>query len=84
MQLLHHSGRFATNPEYFFFFAQFITEQKKVSDNINIAQKKSPRSIFNCFTNKIQCTNLTESHLSRSGIFTFATNPWYPTLLATI
>jgi len=23
-----------------FFFAQFITEQKKVSDNINIAQKK--------------------------------------------
>ena len=41
MQLLHHSGRFATNPEYFFFFfAQFITEQKKVSDSINIAQKK--------------------------------------------
>ena len=40
MQLLLDSGRFATNPEYFFFFAQFITEQKKVSDNIKIAQKK--------------------------------------------
>ena len=41
IQLLDDSGRFATNPEYFlFFFAQFITEQKKVSDNINIAQKK--------------------------------------------
>ena len=35
MQLLHDNGRFATNPEYFLFFAQF-----KVSDNINIAQKK--------------------------------------------
>ena len=37
--LLHRCGRFATNPEYLF-FAQFITEQKKVSDSINIAQKK--------------------------------------------
>ncbi|XP_028413533.1 uncharacterized protein LOC114536369 [Dendronephthya gigantea] len=38
-RLLHYSGRFATNPEYLF-FAQFITEQKKVSDSINIAMKK--------------------------------------------
>ena len=38
-RLLHHSGRFASNPEYLF-FAQFIIEQKKVSDNINIALKK--------------------------------------------
>ena len=38
-RLLHHSGRFATNPEYLF-FAQFIIEQKKVSDSINIALKK--------------------------------------------
>ena len=38
-RLLHHGGRFASNPEYLF-FAQFITEQKKVSDNINIALKK--------------------------------------------
>ena len=38
-RLLHYSGRFATNPEYLF-FAQFITEQKKVSDSINIALKK--------------------------------------------
>ena len=38
-RLLHYTGRFATNPEYLF-FAQFITEQKKVSDSINIALKK--------------------------------------------
>ena len=38
-RLFHHSGRFATNPEYLF-FAQFIIEQKKVSDSINIALKK--------------------------------------------
>ena len=38
-RLLHYSGRFATNPEYLF-FAQFIIEQKKVSDAINIALKK--------------------------------------------
>jgi DNA replication protein DnaC len=38
-RLLHRSGRFATNPEYLF-YAQFIIEQKKVSDSINIAMKK--------------------------------------------
>ena len=38
-RLLHYSGRFATNPEYLF-YAQFIIEQKKVSDRINIALKK--------------------------------------------
>ena len=38
-RLLHHSGKFATNPEYLF-FAQFIMEQKKISDSINIALKK--------------------------------------------
>ena len=38
-RLLHFSGRFATNPEYLF-YAQFIIEQKKVSDSINIALKK--------------------------------------------
>ena len=38
-RLLHYSGRFATNPEYLF-FAQFIVEQKKVSDSKNIALKK--------------------------------------------
>ena len=38
-RLLHYSGKFATNPEYLF-FAQFIMEQKKVSDSINIALKK--------------------------------------------
>lgn len=38
-RLLHYSGRYATNPEYLF-FAQFIIEQKKVSDSINIALKE--------------------------------------------
>ena len=38
-RLLHYSGRFAMNPEYLF-FAQFIIEQKKVSDSITIALKK--------------------------------------------
>ena len=38
-RLLHYSGRFATNPEYLF-FVQFVIEQKKVSDSINIALKK--------------------------------------------
>ena len=38
-RLLRYSGRFASNPEYLF-FAQFIMEQKKVSDSINIALKK--------------------------------------------
>lgn len=37
--LLHYSGRFAMNTEYLF-FAQFILEQKKVSDSINIALSK--------------------------------------------
>ena len=38
-RLLHYSGKFATNPEYQF-FAQFIMEQKKISNSINIALKK--------------------------------------------
>ena len=38
-RLLHYSGRFSINPEYLF-FAQFIIEQKKISDNINIAMEK--------------------------------------------
>ena len=37
--LLHYSGKFATNPEYLF-FVQFIMEQKKILDSINIALKK--------------------------------------------
>jgi hypothetical protein len=38
-RLLHYSGRFATYSEYLF-FAQFVIEQKKVADSINIALKK--------------------------------------------
>ena len=37
--LLHCSGRFPTNSEYLC-FAQFVLEQKKVADSINIALKK--------------------------------------------
>ena len=39
-RLPHCSGRFASNPEYLFFFAQFIIEQRKISDSINIALKR--------------------------------------------
>ena len=53
-RLLHYSGRFAMNPEYLF-FAQFIIEQKKVSDSINIA------------LSKVHGQSLTASHL-RSNI----------------
>ena len=38
-RLLHCSGKFAMNPEYLS-FAQFIIEQKKVSDSIAIALTK--------------------------------------------
>lgn len=38
-RLLNYSGRFASNAEYLF-FAQFIIEQKKISEQINIALKK--------------------------------------------
>ena len=39
IRLLHYSGRFASTAEYLF-FAQFIIEQKKISEQINIALKK--------------------------------------------
>ena len=72
-RLLHHSGRFASNPEYLF-FAQFIIEQKKVSDSINIALKKVHAQSVTA-SHIRSSANLTESYLSRSGIFIFATNP---------
>ena len=37
--LLKHTRKFAANPVYLF-FAQYITEQKKVQDSLNIALKK--------------------------------------------
>ena len=81
-RLLHYSGRFATNPEYLF-FAQFITEQKKVSDSINIALK-NPWPTYNCITNKIRCKQVKRFNLSRSGIFVFEANSRHTTLLAKI
>ena len=59
-RLLHYSGRFATNPEYLF-FAQFIIEQKKVSDNISIAMKiviGQQMTASSIRTNKQKLTNL--------------------------
>ena len=59
-RLLHNSGRFATNPEYLF-FAQFIIEQKKVSDNISIAMKKvigQQMTASSIRTDKQKLTNL--------------------------
>ena len=44
--------RFAANPEYLF-FAQFIIEQKKVKDSINIALKKNAWTAVYCFSSKI-------------------------------
>ena len=38
-RLLNYTGRFARNLEYLF-FAQYVTEQKKVQDSINISLKK--------------------------------------------
>ena len=38
-RLLNHIRKFVANPEYLF-FAQYITEQKKVQDSINIALRK--------------------------------------------
>ena len=81
-RLLHHSGRFAMNPEYLF-FAQFIIEQKKVSDSINIA------------LTKVHGQSLTASHLrsnvqslqnlmSGPGLFILETNPRHTTLLAKV
>ena len=68
--LLHYSGRFATNSEYLF-FAQFVLEQKKVADGINIALKKDPR-----LTNY----QVQKCSLSRSSILIFKTSSWYTTL----
>ena len=56
-RLLHYSGKFAMNPEYLF-FAQFIIEQKKVSDSIAIA------------LTKVHGQSLTASHL-RSNVRNF-------------
>ena len=59
-RLLHYSGRFATNPEYLF-FAQFIIEQKKVSDSISIAMKKvtgQQMTASSIRTDKQRLTNL--------------------------
>ena len=53
VRLLNYSERFSTNPEYLF-FAQFIIEQKKVSNNINITMKKNPWTASDSLINKVR------------------------------
>jgi len=77
-RLLHYSGRFATNPEYLF-LVQFIIEEKKVSDSINIALKKvQPHSVI---ATQLRSPN---SNFSRPSLFIFETNSSYSTLLAKV
>ena len=61
---LQHYGRFAISPEYIFFFAQFIIEQKKVSDSINIIALK-----------KVQGQSVTASQL-RVNLYRLANFIW--------
>ena len=47
-RLLNYTGRFATNPEYLF-FAQYVTEQKKVQDTSYQRFKEGSWPFFNCW-----------------------------------
>ena len=81
--LLHYSGKFATNPEYLF-FAQFIMEQKKISNSINIALKKNTWAVSHSITSKIKQSSFSKSSFARSSIFVFTTNFWLTSLLVKI
>ena len=84
-RLLHYSGGFATNPEYLF-FVQFIIEQKKVSDSINIVVKKVHGQSLTASElrgNSQRLVNLS-LYLSRSGILILVPNRRYCTVLAKI
>ncbi len=81
-RLLHYSGKFATNPEYLF-FAQFIMEQKKISDSINIALKKIHGQSVTASQVKSN-SQAFQNRFARSSIFVFTTNSWLTSLLAKI
>ena len=83
-RLLHYSGRFATISEYLF-FAQFVIEQKKVSDSINIALKKIQghpltASQIKSDVNKLKSLVCQE----QAYLFLIKANTWHSTILANI
>ena len=82
-RLLHYSGRFATNSEYLL-FAQFVLEQKKVADSINIALKKIQGQPITATQIKSDVDKLKSMVCQKSSILIFEANSWYTTLLAKI
>lgn len=81
-RLLHYSSRFASNPEYLF-FAQFIIEQRKISDSINIALKKvrgQPVTASQLKSNPDMLRNL----ICQEQAYVFTTNSRKSTILAKI
>ena len=83
-RLLHYSGGFSTNPEYLF-FAQFIIEQNKVSDNINIAMKKihgQPLTASSIRSDRER--EFAKSNFQRSSLFVYERNSRLSILLAEI
>ena len=80
-RLLHYYGRFASNPSIF--FAQFIIEQRKISESINIAVKEvcdQPVTASQLKSNP----HVTKSYLSGTSISVFTTNSRKSTILAKI
>ena len=83
--LLHYSGRVAMNPEYLF-FAQFIIEQTKVSDSINIALTKvhGQSLIASNLRSSVQTLQNLVCRLSRPGLFVSKADTRYTSLLAKV
>ena len=82
-RLLHYSGRFATNSEYLF-FAQFVLEQKKVANSINIALKKIQGQPITASQMKSDVNKLKGMVCQDQAYLFFEANSWYTTLLAKI
>ena len=77
-RLLHFSGRFATNAE------QFVIEQKKVSDSINIALRKiHERTMKASHLKSNDAQGLIKDLNSKGQAFFSETNFWISTTLAT-
>ena len=70
------------NSEYLF-FAQFVLEQKKVADSINIALKKIQGQPITVSQIKSD-VNKFKSSLSGSSILIFKADSWYAFLLAKV
>ena len=82
-RLLHFSGRFATNPEYLF-YAQFVMEQKKVSDSINIALKKVHGHSVRASELRSNVQSLQNLISKDQDLFVFEANSRLSTILAKI